>query len=186
MQFTQENEFFVGCIYKIINTVNGKFYIGRTIHFKKRWSNHLRGAKTGSCKHPFLYNSMRKYGVDAFKFEILEECLDNELIEKETYWINELKPSYNTRGDGCDGGWNYMSKEQENNTKKYLSELSKQRMEDPEFREKLSIGRKKLWEDPEFRKNRSIASKQRWEDPEYRSRVLETRKKNKMLKEKGE
>ena len=40
------------------------------------------------------------FGVDAFKFEILEECAPNELDKKETAYMNELQPEYNIKTEG--------------------------------------------------------------------------------------
>ena len=41
-----------------------------------------------------------KYGVETFKFEILEECASDELDKKETAYMNELQPEYNIRTEG--------------------------------------------------------------------------------------
>jgi len=30
---------------------------------------------------------MRKYGIDNFEFSIIEECSEDELDERECYWI---------------------------------------------------------------------------------------------------
>ena len=37
---------------------------------------------------------MRKYGRDNFSFKIIEECPENQLAEKEIYWINKLNTYY--------------------------------------------------------------------------------------------
>lgn len=79
-------------IYKITNNINNKVYIGQTImQPNQRWSKHLSDAK---MKKPYpLYNAMRKYGLDSFSFEIIEECLEEELNNKEKYYI-QLYHSY--------------------------------------------------------------------------------------------
>ena len=35
-----------------------------------------------------LYQAMRKYGIENFSFEVIEECLPEELNEREIYWID--------------------------------------------------------------------------------------------------
>ena len=40
------------------------------------------------------------YGVDAFKFEILEECAPELLDHRETFHMNELQPEYNIKTEG--------------------------------------------------------------------------------------
>ena len=90
-------------IYKVTNKENGKFYIGRTRykHLYMRKATHKWYAKQGS-NLPFP-NALRKYGVDGFNWEILEECEDTKAGEREIYWIHTLKPEYNATLGG-DGG----------------------------------------------------------------------------------
>ena len=78
------------CIYKITNTVTGDFYIGQTIDFHERELQHKRDPQ------PKMRDDVEKYGWDAFKFEVVEECSREELNEKENYYITELDPAYNT------------------------------------------------------------------------------------------
>lgn len=72
-----------GVIYKITNP-KGKIYIGCTIDFKRRLSEYRRLGIVGQTK---LYNSLIKYGYDNHKFEIIEECNDKILHEREIYFI---------------------------------------------------------------------------------------------------
>ena len=57
------------CIYQITCTVNGNRYIGQSIDIKRRFGQHKRQEE-----NPYLRADMEKYGLDAFKFEVLEEC----------------------------------------------------------------------------------------------------------------
>ncbi len=77
-----------GVIYKITNTINGKLYIGQTINLEKRIIKH----KTVSKKNKLpLYQSIRKYGWDNFKFEEIDSAQTKpELDTKEVYWIQHL------------------------------------------------------------------------------------------------
>jgi group I intron endonuclease len=72
-----------GVIYKITNP-NDKIYIGCTIDFKRRLSEYRRLSINGQVK---IYNSLSKYGFDKHVFEIIEECDDDALHEREIYWI---------------------------------------------------------------------------------------------------
>ena len=78
------------CIYKITNTVTGDFYIGQTINFHERQLQHKRDPQ------PKMRDDVEKYGWDAFKFEILEECDREVLNDKENDYITKLDPAYNT------------------------------------------------------------------------------------------
>lgn len=77
-------------IYRIENLVNHKNYIGQSIHIETRWKDHKRLAfypLLVSYNYP-LYRAIRKYGVENFKFSIIENCLEEELNEKECYWLS--------------------------------------------------------------------------------------------------
>lgn len=92
-------------IYKITNKINNKIYIGQSIDIKRRWSEHKSRAneKDTNCYNKPLYRSIRKYGIENFNFEIIEECKVEELNEKEKYYIqlfNSLIPNgYNILGE---------------------------------------------------------------------------------------
>ena len=76
-------------VYKIENLINGKVYIGSTEKsFLKRFSTHYTKLKANNHKgHIYLQNAVNKYGIENFEFSILED-LENEILEKEAYWIN--------------------------------------------------------------------------------------------------
>lgn len=73
-------------IYKIINDVNNKLYIGKTeFSIEKRFKEHCQDAlKRRNEKRP-LYSAMRKYGFEHFHIELIEETDVPE--EREKYWI---------------------------------------------------------------------------------------------------
>lgn len=81
-------------IYKIINIVNNKIYIGQTSKtLKERWLTHL--AKHSNKKvNLLLYNSMRKHGINNFKIELVEIVPTNNVCEKEKFYINFYKSFY--------------------------------------------------------------------------------------------
>lgn len=87
----------IGVIYKITNNINEKVYIGQTVQkIETRWKRHIRESKT-NCRH--LYCAMRKYGIENFSIEVIEECdTEDELDEREQYWINQY--------DSCNRGYN--------------------------------------------------------------------------------
>lgn len=74
-------------IYKIINDINDKVYIGKTnFSIEKRFQEHCQDAfKDRNEKRP-LYSAMRKYGIEHFKIELIEETESPD--ERETYWID--------------------------------------------------------------------------------------------------
>ena len=72
-------------IYKIINDINNKVYVGKTeFSIEKRFKEHCRDAFRDRNEKRPLYAAMRKYGVEHFKIELIEETENPE--EKEIYW----------------------------------------------------------------------------------------------------
>ena len=71
-------------IYKIENKINGKIYIGQSIHIQRRWMEHCKPST-----HSVISNAIKKYGKENFSFEVLEECSVEELNEKELYYIHK-------------------------------------------------------------------------------------------------
>lgn len=89
-------------IYKITNQLNNKSYIGQSIHIEQRWQEHLY--QSSQCS--LIKYALHKYGVNNFSFEILEECSQEKLNEREQYWINyydSFNNGYNLTlgGDGA-------------------------------------------------------------------------------------
>lgn len=84
-------------IYKVTNTINGKSYIGQSTDIHRRWRNEITDSKcvnSHSYDYP-LMRAFRKYGVDNFKFEIIEECDSDELNQREMYWIDYFDTFFN-------------------------------------------------------------------------------------------
>ena len=95
-------------IYKITNKINGKSYIGCSKNIEHRWIAHKSEA---ILDHNPQYNysihkAFRKYGLDNFKFEIIELIPEDELFNREQYWIkyyNSYIKGYNETEGGDRG-----------------------------------------------------------------------------------
>jgi group I intron endonuclease len=117
-------------IYKITSP-SGKIYIGQTTNFIKRKNYYKNGAKPYQVR---IYNSLEKYGYDAHTIEFIEECLVENLNERERHW----QEFYNVIGEN---GLNCRLTAT-NDKSGFLSESSKH---------KLSIAKKKVVIDGEWR-----------------------------------
>ena len=97
----------MGYIYVRKNKINGKQYVGQTKRsVEDRYAEHIQEA-LNTNKNLHLYNSIRKYGIENFQFEVLEECLKSELNNKEKYYISlfnstDPKKGYNLTTGGQD------------------------------------------------------------------------------------
>jgi group I intron endonuclease len=98
-------------IYRAINTVNGKSYIGKTEKtLERRRDLHVTASKQ---KSQFAFHkAIAKYGVDAFEWHVLEAC--NSIENLNTQEKNYIKiyetfgpKGYNmTEGGEGQSGWN--------------------------------------------------------------------------------
>ena len=71
-------------IYRITNKINGKSYIGQSIHIERRWEEHCKPSSSS-----LISKAIHKYGKINFFFEILEECQIEDLDLLEQYWIKK-------------------------------------------------------------------------------------------------
>lgn len=77
-------------IYKIINVVNNKFYVGSAVDLKRRKTRHF--SELRNKKHPngHLQAAWIKYGEQAFVFVVVEELPDDaDLLAAENVWLKE-------------------------------------------------------------------------------------------------
>lgn len=75
-------------IYKITNNINQKCYIGQSVNIERRWREERAAANSPSdleydCPRS---RAFRKYGLENFSFEILEQCEVSQLNSREGYW----------------------------------------------------------------------------------------------------
>jgi hypothetical protein len=71
-------------------------YIGQSKRLLSRISTHKSWLKNPNIKHnhPELYGALRQHKNASIR--IIEECPPEVLLEREQYYINKLKPKYNT------------------------------------------------------------------------------------------
>ena len=113
-------------IYKITNTITGDFYIGSSKNVKHRWADHKCPSRWNDNPNNPMYLDMRKYGVDKFEFQVIEEVEAEQLKEKEQQFIETLKPTYNQMNAK---GWDierYKEYQKSDKRKKYLKEYDKE------------------------------------------------------------
>ena len=93
-----------GSIYKIVNDVNNKVYVGKTLNtVQHRFLEHCHDSTKRTKEHRPLYTAMRKYGVEHFHIELIEICPIEDLSDRECYWIHQLD-SYNNGYNATLGG----------------------------------------------------------------------------------
>lgn len=88
-------------IYKAKNKINNKVYIGQTVDFKRRKSEH-ESSKNGIHARCVFHRAIQKYGKENFEWEIIETC---ETLDQALYLESRYIHQYNscTFMDNCNG-----------------------------------------------------------------------------------
>jgi len=120
----------MGVIYKITSP-SGRIYIGKSINLKKRIKDYKYQCET---RKSIVHDSIRGYGWDNHTLEIIEECANELLSEREIFWIKELNSYWQdnpnggmnmTRGGEVGGGsWMYDVERRKNQSEKFKGEGS--------------------------------------------------------------
>ena len=170
-----------GRIYKITNKLNGKFYVGKTMKsLSTRFYKHCYDAvkRNSRC---YFHKAIRKYGKENFVIEEIEVC-QNDLGNREIFWISSLKPEYNQTLGGDGGILGYSNTEE---TKELLSLKRKGKFvgeENPFYNQTHTKEQKEKWS--KMRKGQSspcgFAGKSHKE--ESKSKTSQTLKNNPNIK----
>lgn len=149
-----QNELISG-IYCIENITTNKKYIGQAVDINDRWKKHIRGLNNGYHDNDYLQNAWNKYGKDDFKFYVLEYCKEEELDEKEIYYIElynamNREYGYNLKSGGQNGGSRYSDE-----SRKKMSNSHKELCKNKENIEKLRQNALNIWSNEEYKQSRS-------------------------------
>ncbi|MBD1379204.1 GIY-YIG nuclease family protein [Metabacillus arenae] len=140
-------------IYLITNTINNKKYVGQSIDPIQRWKNHQKDSKKYLSR--YLYRAMNKYGIENFKFEVIENDIPVDSIDdQEIYWINKFNTKSPYGYNMTDGGEGSVGRKMNDHTRQKLLESKKNPVSE-ETKEKMSNSHKLRWEDQELRKEYS-------------------------------
>lgn len=112
-----------GFIYKITNTINGKYYIGQTIqNVKERFYQHCATKCSKAVSNMAIHRAIKKYGKSNFTVEVIEEIDSANLNDRERYWIkyyNSYNNGYNSTKGGQDGCKSFKDLDVESIIKEY-------------------------------------------------------------------
>lgn len=86
-------------VYCIVNEINGNLYIGSTTNLGNRKTKHFSLLKNGKGQNYKLQEAVNEFGIENFKFKVLEYCEENVsrkfLRQKEEMYFIKYSPVYN-------------------------------------------------------------------------------------------
>lgn len=82
-------------VYMVKNVITGETYIGASKNMRARVAHHFTPSETRS--NVFLNKSINTYPKQAFVWGVLTYCTPEVLYERETFYIQNLKPTWNRR-----------------------------------------------------------------------------------------
>lgn len=129
-----------GVIYIIRNTINNKFYLGSTTNFKDRKRRHLQDLRREDHHNMHLQNAYKKYGEEAFEFQIKYESEDIKADEQRELDNLDWLVAYNLSPHAVGGDMNATHPNREEIYKK-ISETQKKMNRKPPNRIKVCINR---------------------------------------------
>ncbi|MEG0908966.1 MAG: GIY-YIG nuclease family protein [Bacilli bacterium] len=112
-------------IYKIVNKLNDKTYIGETSKsLSKRFNDH-RNYSIRKDRKGKLYDAMNLYGLENFYIELIEECSYEERHDREEYWITKYDSFKNGYNSAPRQYCTSLGKKKTQEQKEHLSKMSK-------------------------------------------------------------
>lgn len=81
-------------VYKWTNKINGNIYIGSSVDISVRMYTYYSLGYLVKSNRP-IDRALLKYGFSSFSLDILEFCSKEKVLEREQYYMDALKPSYN-------------------------------------------------------------------------------------------
>ncbi len=112
---------YISGIYVIKNNIDDRIYIGSSVNLYNRYHLHLHELSKEIHSNIKMQRFVNKYGVNELYFEILEICKKEDIIEREQYYIDELKPKFNI----CPMASNSLGYRHTDETLKKLSKIRK-------------------------------------------------------------
>jgi group I intron endonuclease len=175
MKFLYEGNSLKSGVYKIVNIINGRIYVGSAKEFKSRGNAHLKSLRKGTHHNKFLQNDFNKCGEEAFEFHILETVegpQEDRLLIEESYiekYYDKQALCYNFKKQSKGEGRSCYSKTPEETSKK-ISAVALANWANPEIRKKM-MENNRLAQTEEHRKNLSEIRKEQWKGNEKRKQA---------------
>ena len=139
-------------LYRIVNKINGKVYIGQALDVPKRWYDHRKAFKANRPTQ-IIHHALIKYGLDNFEFEIIASCkTQDDTNNTETELVKQYD-SFIGNGGGYNATLGGMNAPKTEEWKQKISQILMGHEVSQEARDKISQGNTGKVRSDEFKKN---------------------------------
>jgi group I intron endonuclease len=122
-------------VYKITHIASGKSYIGISKNINRRWIQHKSFINCNNRKNA-IYSAIQKYGIDAFTWQVIEECSVDDLEVRECHWITMFDTFRNGYNLTAGGEYNKVFSVE---TRQRMSDAHKGKKQSKELIEKRTV-----------------------------------------------
>lgn len=114
-----------GKIYVVTHTATGRVYVGQTTKVRpiERWQDHVSFANRGG--DTYFCRALRKYGKDAFTFDVVEHCNGDVINEREAYYIKLLQSNKKSFGFNSSTGGDNANNSRSEEVRRKISRTKK-------------------------------------------------------------
>lgn len=149
-------------IYEIINTANGKRYVGSAKSLRQRLRMHLKDLQKDKHPNRYLQFAWNKYGEGSFDFRVILYCDKVNLLFYEQRALDFYNILYNLAPTaGSQLGWKMPDEVKEKISKAKTGKSIVQPPRTKEYCQAIAEANKGRIQSPETRKKRSDSSKGR-------------------------
>lgn len=146
-------------IYLLYNIYNGRKYVGSSRSLGHRKSCHFSGMARGDHENYKIQKECNTYGIEAFRWCVLEHCEVAELLAREQWWIDSLKPEYNILQTAT----SHLCSETEKRklSRRIQAEKIRGRKQPQEEKNKRAQSLREHWALPQFKGTKKVSEEQK-------------------------
>lgn len=164
-------------VYKIVNWLDGKVYIGSAgKSLRTRLKQHRNALRANRHQNRHLQNAWNRDGEESFVFSVIERCEPGKCIEREQAWIDDCLASGVELYNHYLNAASPLGSKHTEETKAHLSEVRKRLWQDPEFKAKMASRDLEPWSEESRQSFREKMCGRKHSEEEKAKRVASMRR----------
>lgn len=129
-------------IYRILNTVTGRAYIGSASHYLMRVLQHKKCFRDGDHHAIALRRAIAKHGAEVMAFKLIEVCAQNDLLRREQVWMDTYRRNGVTLYNSAPTAGSQLGFRHSEESRRKIGDVQRGRKMSPEHGAKISAALK--------------------------------------------